>query len=86
MSAGFVTSVTFCHVLSRVTRLESVTSVTRPFRGVTSVTKARIDSGAATGRPSPEQTLFLARINQAGGLGFIARNCRDVAAALGQAP
>ncbi len=39
-----------------------------------------------TGRASTEQTLFLAQINQAGGLGFIARNCRDVFAALGQAP
>lgn len=26
----------------------------------------------------PEQALFLARINQAGGLGFMARDCRDV--------
>jgi len=41
---------------------------------------------SATGKPSPEQSLFLARINQAGGLGFVARNCRDVFAALGQAP
>jgi hypothetical protein len=41
---------------------------------------------SATGRARPEQTLFLARINQAGGLGFVARNCRDVFAALGQAP
>jgi len=41
---------------------------------------------SATGRASAEQTLFLARINQAGGLGFVARNCRDVFAALGQAP
>jgi hypothetical protein len=40
----------------------------------------------ATGRARPEQTLFLTRINQAGGLGFVARNCRDVFAALGQAP
>lgn len=38
------------------------------------------------GRLRPEQTLFLARINQDGGLGFVARNCRDVFAALGQAP
>ncbi|MBK5204214.1 MAG: VRR-NUC domain-containing protein [Polaromonas sp.] len=41
---------------------------------------------SATGRARPEQTLFLERINQAGGLGFIARNCRDVFAALGQGP
>ena len=41
---------------------------------------------SATGRARPEQALFLARINQAGGLGFIARNCRDVFNALGQGP
>jgi hypothetical protein len=41
---------------------------------------------STTGRASPEQTLFLAQINQAGGLGFVARNCRDVFNALGQAP
>ena len=41
---------------------------------------------SATGRASTEQTLFLERINQAGGLGFIARNCRDVFNALGQGP
>ncbi len=41
---------------------------------------------SATGRARPEQALFLARINQAGGLGFVARNCRDVFAALGQGP
>lgn len=31
-----------------------------------------------TGRLRPEQSLFLARINQAGGLGFMARDLRDV--------
>ena len=41
---------------------------------------------SATGRASPEQTLFLAQINHAGGLGFIARNCRDVMQALNQGP
>ena len=41
---------------------------------------------AAKGKLRPEQSLFLARINQAGGLGFVARNCRDVFNALGQAP
>ena len=39
-----------------------------------------------TGRLRPEQAVFLARINGAGGLGFMARNCRDVFAALGQSP
>jgi len=38
MMAGFVTFVTFCHVLSRVTGGKSVTSVTPSLRGVTSVT------------------------------------------------
>lgn len=33
---------------------------------------------SATGRLRPEQSLFLARINQAGGLGFMARDLRDV--------
>ena len=31
-----------------------------------------------TGRLRPEQTVFLERVNQAGGLGFMARDCRDV--------
>ena len=31
-----------------------------------------------TGRLRPEQTLFLERVNQAGGLGFMARDLRDV--------
>ena len=39
-----------------------------------------------TGRLRPEQALFLERINQAGGLGFVARDCRDVFTALGQSP
>ena len=30
------------------------------------------------GRLRPEQTVFLERVNQAGGLGFMARDCRDV--------
>lgn len=41
---------------------------------------------SATGRLRPEQTLFLERINGAGGLGFVARNCRDVFTALAQGP
>ncbi len=35
------------------------------------------------GKPSPEQTLFLAQINAAGGVGFIAHDLRDVVAVLG---
>ena len=31
-----------------------------------------------TGRLRPEQAVFLERINGAGGLGFMARDCRDV--------
>ena len=42
-----------------------------------------VEVKSRTGRPSPEQTLFLARINSAGGVGFIARDLRDVVAALG---
>ena len=39
-----------------------------------------------TGTVRPEQAVFLQRINEAGGLGFVARNCRDVFTALGQSP
>lgn len=35
------------------------------------------------GRLRPEQAVFLERINEAGGVGFIARDCRDVINALG---
>ena len=42
-----------------------------------------VEVKSKTGRPSPEQTIFLARINQAGGVGFIARDLRDVVAVLG---
>jgi hypothetical protein len=31
-----------------------------------------------TGRASPEQTLFLARVSAGGGVAFVARNCKDV--------
>ena len=41
---------------------------------------------APAGRLRPEQALFLERINKTGGLGFVARNCRDVFNALGQSP
>lgn len=37
-----------------------------------------------TGRLRPEQTLFLERVNQAGGLGFMARDLRDVHRELNQ--
>lgn len=39
-----------------------------------------------TGRLRPEQAIFLERINGAGGLAFIARNCKDVFTALAQGP
>lgn len=45
-----------------------------------------VEVKAPGGRLRTEQAIFLERINQAGGLGFVARNCRDVFAALGQAP
>lgn len=37
-----------------------------------------VEVKAATGRLSAEQIEFLARVNQSGGLGFVARNCADV--------
>ncbi len=33
---------------------------------------------AAKGRQQPEQAFFLERVRQAGGVGFIARDCKDV--------
>lgn len=45
-----------------------------------------VEVKAPAGRLRPEQAVFLERINQAGGVGFVARNCRDVAQQLGQAP
>ena len=42
-----------------------------------------VEVKAAKGRTSPEQTLFLERINQAGGVAFVARDLRDVLRALG---
>ena len=45
-----------------------------------------VEVKAPTGRLRPEQALFLERINKAGGLGFVARDCRDVSDALKQAP
>ena len=45
-----------------------------------------VEVKAPKGKLRPEQALFLERINEAGGLGFVARNCRDVSDALKQAP
>ena len=42
-----------------------------------------VEVKAAKGRTSPEQAAFLARINRAGGLAFVARDLRDVAHELG---
>lgn len=42
-----------------------------------------VEVKAPTGKLRPEQSVFLERINGAGGLGFMARDCRDVFAALG---
>ena len=42
-----------------------------------------VEVKAAKGRASPEQTLFLERINRAGGVAFVARDLRDVLRELG---
>jgi len=42
-----------------------------------------VEVKAAKGRTSPEQVAFLARINRAGGLAFVARDLRDVVRELG---
>lgn len=42
-----------------------------------------VECESKTGRPSPEQAAFLERINAAGGVGFIARDLRDVVGVLG---
>jgi len=42
-----------------------------------------VEVKAAKGRASPEQTLFLARIRDAGGVAFVARSLRDVVQTLG---
>jgi hypothetical protein len=41
-----------------------------------------VEVKASKGRVSAEQTIVLSRINSAGGLGFVARNCLDVFDAL----
>lgn len=42
-----------------------------------------VEVKAPKGRPSPEQSLFSAQINAAGGVGFVARDLRDVLRVLG---
>lgn len=42
-----------------------------------------VECKSPTGKLRPEQSLFLERINGAGGVGFMARDLRDVFAALG---
>lgn len=37
-----------------------------------------VECKSPTGRLRPEQAVFLERINGAGGVGFMARDCRDV--------
>ena len=37
-----------------------------------------VEVKAKTGRLRPEQTIFLERIRGAGGVAFVARDCRDV--------
>ncbi len=44
-----------------------------------------VEVKAAKGRLRPEQSLFLERIRCAGGVAFMARNCRDVLEALEKA-
>jgi hypothetical protein len=41
-----------------------------------------VEVKAAKGKASPEQVAFLERINRAGGVAFVARDLRDVAAGL----
>ena len=42
-----------------------------------------VEVKAAKGRLRPEQAVFLERIKAAGGVGFVARDCRDVLQELG---
>ena len=41
-----------------------------------------VEVKAPKGKLRPEQAIFLERINTSGGIGFVARNCRDVHQAL----
>ena len=43
-----------------------------------------VEVKAPTGKLRPEQAFMLERINGAGGVGFVARNCLDVIRALNQ--
>ena len=43
-----------------------------------------VEVKAPKGRLRPEQAIFLERINDAGGVGFVARDCLDVLQALGR--
>lgn len=43
-----------------------------------------VEVKAAKGRLRPEQSVFLERINQSGGVAFVARDCRDVHRELSQ--
>ena len=42
-----------------------------------------VEVKASKGKLRPEQSIVLERINTAGGLGFVARNCNDVISKLG---
>lgn len=44
-----------------------------------------VEVKSQAGRLRPEQALFLARIRAAGGVAFVARDCRDVLRTLGEA-
>ena len=46
---------------------------------------ALVEVKAQAGRLRPEQALFLERIRCAGGVAFVARDCRDVVRTLGEA-
>ena len=43
-----------------------------------------VEVKASKGKLRPEQTIFLERIRRAGGVAFMARNCRDVMRELGK--
>jgi hypothetical protein len=45
-----------------------------------------VEVKAPTGRLRTEQAVFLERIKQAGGVAFVARNCRDVFTQIPQGP
>ena len=75
------------------TQAKKVRLGTRPFRGVPGVPavpdtdllgqlkdgrQLGLEVKAQAGRLCPEQSLFLERIRRAGGVAFVARDCRDV--------